>query len=320
MQKAFTFGKYLPFHKGHQALIDFALTKSDYLYVVVCASKSEKIPASVRANWIRATYPAHSNLEVIEFTYDESELPNTSVASREVSEVWSHLFSKLLPKIDTVITSEPYGEFVAEYMNVTHLPFDPQRAAVPISATQIRGSICDHWDFLPDAVKRHYQRKMVFLGTECTGKTSLSEAISQQINASWVSEVGRDIVADSNDFSPTQLWLIAEKHAENIQQACAELKPFVFIDTDIHITQSYSKFEFGEYQDFPAEWYASHAADFYVYLAKDLPFFQDGTRLDEKDRNQLDECHRETLRDFGIEFVEISGTWKERLQKLNRFV
>jgi HTH-type transcriptional repressor of NAD biosynthesis genes len=53
MTKAFVFGKYLPFHKGHEAMIKFALTKCDLLTVLVCCSDKESIPDTVRNSWIK---------------------------------------------------------------------------------------------------------------------------------------------------------------------------------------------------------------------------------------------------------------------------
>ena len=41
--QALIFGKFLPFHKGHQAMIEFALTQCDVLYVLVCKSDKEQI-------------------------------------------------------------------------------------------------------------------------------------------------------------------------------------------------------------------------------------------------------------------------------------
>jgi HTH-type transcriptional repressor of NAD biosynthesis genes len=52
MIKAFTFGKFLPFHKGHEAMINFALTECDFLSVLVCCSDKENINGEVRKKWI----------------------------------------------------------------------------------------------------------------------------------------------------------------------------------------------------------------------------------------------------------------------------
>lgn len=320
MRIGFTFGKYYPFHKGHQALMDFALKQLDVLYVVVCASERELIPAAVRSNWIRHTFPDEERLQVIALEYEEAELPNTSVSSRSVSQIWAEKFKDLLPPVDVVITSEPYGDFVAEYMNIKHLPFDPERGNTPISASEIRESLHEHWDFLPDAVKRFFQQKVVFLGTESTGKSSISTALAERFPATLVPEVGREMVSDSNDFSQALLEEVAVAHARAIAEGCVLLKPLVLIDTDVHITQSYVHSRFGTYLDLPPEVYEQNRADLYIYLAPDLPYEQDGTRLDEEERNKLDASHRQTLADFGIEYVAIRGGWEERLELSEKFI
>ncbi|MEH0157019.1 AAA family ATPase [Limibacter armeniacum] len=315
MRKGFVFGKFLPFHMGHKAMMEFALTHCEKLFVVVCGSDKETLAAEARASWIRDTFSPNTSIEVITFDYKEDLLPNTSVSSREVSAVWAKAFQALLPDTDLLVTSEPYGEYVADYMGIRHIPFDPQRVHQPISATSIREDIFRHWDFLPDAVKRHYQQKVVVLGTECTGKTTISETAAQLMSTSWVEEAGRKIVENSNHFTVDHLYLIAAEHARLIREAEQELKPLILIDTDIHITQSYAKYEFGSYLDVPDSIYQTNKANLYCYLTRDLPFEQDGTRLDETYRNKLDEFHRATIKKFGIQVTEIGGTWEKRLER-----
>ena len=47
---------------------------------------------------------------------------------------------------------------------------------------------------------------------------------------------------------------------------------------------------------------------------------QDGTRLNEEDRNLLDISHRQILIDYNINIVEISGDWKCRFDKAVRVI
>ena len=99
MIKAFVFGKFLPFHKGHEAIINFALTKCDFLTVLVCCSDKENITAMTRQKWIEKTFENQSEIEIKSFHYLESELTNTSVTSQEVSRVWSSKFKEIFPDI-----------------------------------------------------------------------------------------------------------------------------------------------------------------------------------------------------------------------------
>lgn len=113
MVKAFVFGKFLPFHKGHEAMIRFALTKCGFLSVLVCCDEEENIPGEVRKDWIETTFADANNIEVKVLHYDNRLLPNTSQTSTSVSELWSFEFKKHFPDYNLVITSEPYGELVA---------------------------------------------------------------------------------------------------------------------------------------------------------------------------------------------------------------
>jgi HTH-type transcriptional regulator, transcriptional repressor of NAD biosynthesis genes len=193
MVKAFVFGKFLPFHKGHQAMIAFALTQCDLLIVLVCCSDKEEITPLVRKGWIEDTFKGESRIEVKVFRYLESDYPNTSESCREVSRIWADNFRQLFPGHSLLVTSEPYGCFVAEYMGIQHLSFDLGRTRYPISATNIRNNLFDNWKYLPGLVKPYFLKKVVVLGTESTGKTTITQRLAQHFSASKVLEAARDI-------------------------------------------------------------------------------------------------------------------------------
>ncbi len=173
MTKGFVFGKFFPFHKGHEAMIRFALQHCDVLTVLICASDSGTIPGNIRTGWIDQTFAGQENVQVSLFEYSESELSSTSVSSRNVSQQWSEVFKRLLPNHGLLVTSEPYGEYVAEYMGIRHMAFDMPKQLYPVSATAIRNDLPGYWHFLPDSVKPYFSTKIVILGTESTGKTVL---------------------------------------------------------------------------------------------------------------------------------------------------
>ncbi|WP_370086908.1 AAA family ATPase [Ekhidna sp.] len=320
MTKGFVFGKFLPFHLGHKALIEFGASKCDELTVLVCASSKESISSAVRSQWISETFLTNPKIKVSVYNYDESVLPNTSESSRDISKVWAKEFSRLLPDMSILFTSEPYGEYVAECMEVHHIPFDNVRSKVSISGSDLRESLYENWQFLPHSVKLYFQKKVTILGTESVGKSTLTDHLSNRFKSSVVHELGRDVIPDSKSFSVDQLRQIAEGHAQNINVETSQLQPLIIVDTDIHITQSYAKHTFGEYLDFPQSIYNRNRADLYLYLNKNVPYIQDGTRLDENERNKLDISHRDTLRHFGVEFEELTGTYEERNQKAYELV
>lgn len=315
MTKAFVFGKFLPFHKGHEAMINFALSQSDFLTVLICCSDKEGIPDKLRKAWIEKTFEKRKNIEIRTFNYSESELPNTSESSKEVSQIWADIFKKQLPDYSLLITSEEYGNFVATFMNIQHIAFDIPKIKVPISATAIRNDVFTNWQYLPDCVKTDLSFKVVLLGTESTGKTTLTEKLSKYFNCSFVMEAGRDIIANSNSFTLDDLHLVAREHAKRIDKTILADNPLVIIDTDIHTTISYARFTFEKEIEISIDIYNSNKANLYLYLNNDVEYLQDGTRLSEGERNLLDRSHRQVLLDHNIDIVEIKGDWDQRFEK-----
>ncbi len=315
MVKAFVFGKFLPFHKGHEAMISFALAKCDFLTVLVCCSDKENISSSTRKKWIDKAFEKEKNIEIRTFNYLESELPNTSTSSESVSKVWADVFKKQLPDYSLLITSEEYGNFVAAFMNIQHIAFDIPKKLYPVSATAVRNDVFNNWQYLPDSVKPDLLLKVVILGTECTGKTTLTEKLAKYFNCSFVSEAGRDIIANSNSFTYDDLYLVATEHAKRIDKSILADSPLVIIDTDIHTTKSYSLFTFEKELEISTDIYNSNRANIYLYLNNDVEYIQDGTRLREAERNLLDLSHRQVLTDHNIDIIEIKGDWDERFEK-----
>lgn len=307
--KGFVFGKFYPFHKGHVALIDFAATHCHDLTILVCASNCETIPLETRCAWIKQHYTQQTGISVLGYAYDEATLPNTSVASRAVSAVWAKAFSAILPDRQVLFTAESYGDWVAEAMHIQHILFDQARLT---SASQIRVNPLQYWHYLPLSVRAHYVKKVVLLGTESTGKTTLTQQLATYFDTNFVSEAGRDIVDNSYECSPNHLLLIAQTHARAIKQALPLANKILFIDTDIHITNSYSQFLFGKPLDVSPDIYDINCADLYLFLDNDAPFVQDGTRLDEPERNRLHDSHLAVLQACDIPLVWISGDWDER--------
>ncbi|WP_313028519.1 AAA family ATPase [Soonwooa sp.] len=312
--KAFVFGKFYPFHLGHKALIDFALQNNDFVEVMVCTEQKERLSGELRKSWIVESFSNNNRLKVIVFNYKEEDYANTSEASWEVSKQWSEIFKTYFPDFETVVTSEPYGEMIAELMSIQHQLFDINRLKHHISASEIRANIYKNWDFLPKAVQKHFSLKIVLLGTESTGKTTLTEKLAKHYYCNFVLEAGRNIVDDSKDFEFNDLKKIYLKHYKRIKSS--SLNNYLnIIDTDFHITESYSEFIFNKELDIPKYIKAEQKAQLFIYLSADAPYFQDGTRLNESDRNALDIHHRKHLQKSNIDFIEISGNWQERFEK-----
>ena len=63
-QRGLTLGKFAPFHKGHQFLIETALSQMDEVIAIVYnCPETTSVPLNIRADWVRRLYP---DVQVIE--------------------------------------------------------------------------------------------------------------------------------------------------------------------------------------------------------------------------------------------------------------
>ena len=143
----FTIGKFAPFHKGHEYLIQTALKESDELYVIIYDTDVTDISIEKRAKWITDRF---SDVKII-YAYDSPKQYGLDDESVKIQ------MENLTKKIDGIpvncfFSSEPYGEKVAQYLNIENRIVDMSRQQVPINAGLIRNDIEKHKIFLDDKV------------------------------------------------------------------------------------------------------------------------------------------------------------------------
>lgn len=143
----FTIGKFAPFHKGHEYLIQTALKESDEFYVVIYDTDVTDISIEKRAKWITDKF---SDVKII-YAYDSPKQYGLDDESVKIQ------MEYLTKKIDGIpvncfFSSEPYGEKVAEYLNIENKVVDISRQHVPISAGLIRNDIEKHKMFLDEKI------------------------------------------------------------------------------------------------------------------------------------------------------------------------
>jgi HTH-type transcriptional regulator, transcriptional repressor of NAD biosynthesis genes len=285
------------------------------LFVLICASDKETIFGEIREKWLQETFKNYPKIKLIVFNYSEDDFPNTSVSSQEVSKIWTVPIRKFIPKLDYIFSSEQYGFYLAEYLNCEHIPYEFQRESHQISATQIRQNPIKYWQEIAPAAKLYFVKKVCVICTESTGKSTLTIRLSKHYNVNFVPEMAREIIEETEECTPRDLQEIAVLHAKTIQEKVLKTNGLLFVDTDINITRSYAKFLFQEELKVP-DWIEEiNRFDLYLFLENDVPFVQDGTRLDEDRRNILNQFHKATFASRNIPIKIITGNWEEKFFK-----
>lgn len=315
MKTGLTLGKFAPLHKGHQLLIERAISQTDHLVVIVYdAPETTDVPLPVRSEWIRRLYPL---VEVIEAWNGPSVVGNTP----EIMKTQEDFLLGLLAgrKITHFFSSEFYGDHVSKALGAEDCRVDDARAIVPISATEIRDNPYATRRFLAPEVYRDLIAKVVFLGAPSTGKTSLAEALAREFDSDWMPEYGRDYwEAKQKDRRLTleQLVEIAEGHILREDVKTLNANRFLFVDTDATTTFMFSQYYHGSADPGLAALAANtrFRYDLFFLCGDDIPYEDTWDRSGHVNRAVFQKQIRADLLCRKIPFIDLKGSLDARIE------
>lgn len=321
-------GKFWPPHSGHQALIDFAYTKVDTVYVLVCSTATQQPTGRDRARWVQQIFPKAEVILTEDFCIWHAPGPCHS----ECSAKWARRVSELvLEPVDAVFASESYGDDFGFAMSAPFFSFDPPRTLHPVSGTAVRGDLASHWNFLHPHVKTGLCRKVAVMGSESTGTTTLSNHLAQHLGSTCVPEIGRTISwelmasagsMENVEWTPEIFWDILVKHAMSedyarsiaIQDPPGPSGPWIVADTDALATVAWWERYIGEPTPDVRSFSESRMADAFIITSPhDVSFHQDGIRDGEDLRFAMHERFLSLAQASGRPVLLSQGTPNERL-------
>ena len=173
--------------------------------------------------------------------------------------------------------------------------------------------------------------KVVILGPESTGKSTLSQLLAAHYQTLYCAEYAREyLMTNGKEYTYDDLLSIAKGQVA-AEDACVQQvkelatnnifsitnQPILFIDTDMYVMKVWCEFVFGKCHPYILEQMATRKYDLYLLCNIDLPWEQDELREypDLETRERLYSIYRELLIGQSVPWVEISGDYTQRLEK-----
>jgi HTH-type transcriptional regulator, transcriptional repressor of NAD biosynthesis genes len=321
-------GKFIPVHMGHVHAMIKASTMVEELHVIISYdeeyeaahyyhdSPMSPISYKMRLRWwkqITKDLP-HVYVHAI---YD----PQTGQFSDW--ELGAEKIKAVIGKpIDTVFSSEnAYEEYFEKlYPEAEHIIIDSARKVYPISATTIRteGPL-KHWEMLPKIVQPYFVKKVVVVGTESCGKSTLVKNLAALYNTAHVEEWGRMYYERLGTYETLESDFpeIAFEHQYQIKEQLKKANKLLFIDTEALVTQFFSIAYEGKTQPVLTEIAKLQQFDLWLFLEPDVDWVDDGTRVfgEENVRQANNRILKSLLEEAGIHTISITGNYQERLEK-----
>lgn len=163
--------------------------------------------------------------------------------------------------------------------------------------------------------------RVVLTGPECTGKTTIAEALAGRFGAPWVPEAARRFAERAGEpLSAATVEPIARLWIASADEALAPAPPLCIFDTDLISTVVYARHYYGHCPAWIAEEAHTRKAELYLLGAPDLPWRADGVRDRPNHRAELFHDFARTLREIGAHVIVLRGTGPARLIAAERAV
>lgn len=323
MKRGLIVGKFYPLHRGHQFLIESALAEVDDLSIVVYNSYPQpinyhQVGIKTRTRWISDLYPQVENILWRDEIYG-IDVPQAVKDSSEASQVYADDLA-FLGQFDYVFSSERYGEPFAKALGAKHICVDQAREMMPVSGTMIRANPYKHRAYIDPRVYRDLIQKVVFVGTESTGKSTLAKAMAEEMNTRWVHEYGRELweLQGLTGTFHDQL-KIAHSQYRREEAAILHSDRYLFCDTNAFTTLQWwliiNKTADIRLHDFVE----STKNEYWWILCKnDFDWVQDGTReLEGRRAQDFQSQNEEALSEMNIQYSVVQGSLKERIRTVH---
>lgn len=323
-------GKYLILHMGHVYSMIQASTMVDELHVIVSYDEKHErevlfkdsvvphIPFNVRLRWWHqitkdmAHVHVHAVYEEQTGKFEDWKKGSEGI-KRSVGKDITHVFS----------SEHSYTEFFNElYPNAEHVVIDAERSTYSVSATKLRTEgVMKHWNMLPEIVKPYFVKKVVVVGSESCGKSTLVKNLANLYNTNYVEEFGRtyyERLGNCTDVTLTSDYSeIAFEHKYHEKKQAEKANKLLFVDTEANVTQYYSMLYLNHFNPTVDAVANEQKYDLWLFLEPDVKWVDDGTRAHGEQivREHNNEYLKEILDKRGIEYVTISGDYQQRLKK-----
>ena len=314
-------GSFNPLHQGHVDCILQAANQCETLYIVLSVGANRReIDARVRYRWLYQLTKHIGNVKIITLT------DNADTKEAYTEDYWyrdaAFVKAQIGRKIDVVFCGSDYGE--NSFWNLCYpeseLYIFPRNG---VSSTEIRKNPYLHWDWLPLVVRPYYTKKVLLIGSESTGKSTLTVNLAHRFNTNFIDEAGREISARSGTdllMLPGDFTEILLRQKLNEIEALRYSNRVLFIDTDALVTRFYLQFlsdlEIAKNGALADAVDALNAYDLILFLEPDVAFVQDGDRSEviHADRERYSGQLKALLTDHGKRFVSVGGSYQQRYE------
>lgn len=161
-------------------------------------------------------------------------------------------------------------------------------------------------------------KKVVVIGPESTGKSTLSEQLAARYNTVWTPEYARQYLDGlAHPYEQADLLAIAQGQLQLEDEKAQQANRLLVCDTDLYVIKVWSEHKYGQCDPRILEYISARKYDLYLLTYIDIPWEDDPQREypDPDMREYFYRVYRDIVVNSGVPWADIRGSYEEREER-----
>ncbi|MBC9910957.1 AAA family ATPase [Chitinophaga varians] len=170
-------------------------------------------------------------------------------------------------------------------------------------------------------------KKVVVIGPESTGKSTLSAKLAAHFNTAWTPEYARQYLDGlGRPYEQEDLLNITYGQMILEDKTATKAKDLLICDTDLYVIKVWSEHKYQDCDPRILSAIANQRCDHYLLTYVDLPWEEDPQREypDPEMREYFYQVYRDIVMQSGVTWTDIRGSYEQRevlaIEALNRLL